>query len=154
MKKLTALVLMLFAFTGCMNLPKYTYTPFVHQTLTEGQVKMAGIGDIFFEHSEGQTATEPIYIPSGTVASGNKYDLTIVELNKERIGLQYNEFTYQPQPKYMNSMFILGGGDWLVKQGYNKRFDYSLSDKVIRFKGYEFEIVSVENGQIKYKRLK
>lgn len=154
MKKLAVLSLMLFAFTGCMTLPNYTYTPFVNQTLTEGQEKLAGMGDTFFEYSEGQTATEPTYIPSGTVASGIKYDLTIVELNHEKLGLQYNEFIFQPGAQYTNYMYVLGGGGWLVKEGFNKRFDYTLADKIVRFKGYEFEILSVENGQIKYRRVK
>ena len=51
-------------------------------------------------------------------------------------------------------MPILGPGNWMVKQGFNKRFDYAVADRVIRFKDYDFEILSVENGQIKYKRIK
>lgn len=152
-KKLWFLLVFVF-FTSCMNLPKYSYTPFINQTVGAGEEKVAGIGDSFFEHSEGQTVTEPTYLPSGTVSSGFKYDLTVVELNKEKLSLQYNEFTYQPQARYADSMFIIGGGDWLIKQGFNKRFDYALSDKIVRFRGYEFEVLAVEDGQITYRRLK
>lgn len=150
MKKIAVLALMLFAFTGCMTIP--TYEPFNRQSLEQGSEMTAGIGDIFFEYSTGQdmkNAMKPE--DKGFVASGEKVELTIVELNKERLGLQYNEYTHTPPQAIGLSMY---GGGWMVKQGFNKRFDYALADKIVRFKGYEFEIVSVENGQLKYKRVK
>lgn len=147
MKKITILALMLFAFTGCMGV--LTPVPFTQQSITQGEEKSAGIGDTFFEHTDGQNITDPFL---GTYMNGgNKYDLTILELNQERLGLQYNEFYYAPA-RTVGYTTIPGG--WLVRDGYNKRFDYSLSDKIVRFKGTEFEILSVENGQIKYKRVK
>lgn len=152
MKKLLSLALLLFL-AGCMNLPQYAYVPFADQSSAEGQVKVAGIGDIFYERSEGQSVKDEKNPTSEPVPySGFKYELTIVELNQERLGLQYNEYTYQPVFVPMSATYY--PGSWMVKQGFNKRFDYAVSDKIIRFKGYEFEILSVENGQIKYRRVK
>lgn len=146
MKKLFC-VLIIFLLSGCA-----TMTPFSTQSINPGDEKNAGIGDVFFEFSEGQTMHDPLLAAlGGTVSNGMRFELTILEMNSEKIGLQYNEFFYQP-PKAIGYTMIPGG--WMVKEGYNKRFDYILADKVIRFKGYEFEIVSVENGQIKYRRVK
>lgn len=151
MKKLLILVLVLFAFTGCMTIPKYT--PFNEQSLEQGLTRSAGIGDTFFEFSMGQKMIDTMKVDDkGFVASGEKVELTIVELNQEKLGLQYNEYTHMAPVAVGLTMYP--GGGWMVKQGFNKRFDYALADKIVRFKGYEFEVFSVENGQIKYKRLK
>lgn len=92
--------------------------------------QIAGVGDVFFifSHFAGMSNT-------------SKYELVIVELTQEKLGLQYSEYFF-------------GRGGWMIKQGFNKRFDYAISDKVVRFKGYEFEIIGVEKGQIKYRRIK
>lgn len=148
------IVLVLAAFLpSCMSLPQYSYVPFADQSGAEGQVKVAGIGDIFFDRSEGQAVKDEKNPTAEPVPySGFKYELTIVELNQERLGLQYNEYTYQPVFVPMSATYY--PGSWMVKQGFNKRFDYAVSDKIIRFKGNEFEILSVENGQIRYRRVK
>ncbi|MBE7413882.1 MAG: hypothetical protein HS130_01085 [Deltaproteobacteria bacterium] len=147
MRKLACL-LMVFLLAGCMA----TLSPYLNQSVQEGEERVAGIGDTFFEHSAGQNKTDPMMPMLGEIpVSGEKYDLTILELNQERIGLQYNEFYYQP-PHTIGNTTIPGG--WMVKQGFNNRFDYAVADKIVRFKGYEFEVLSVENGQIKYRRLK
>ena len=72
----------------------------------------------------------------------NKFDLSVVELSNKKVALQYAEY------------FKNGNDPWMIKTAFNKRLDYSLSDKVLRFKGYEFEILSVENGRLHYKRIK
>lgn len=149
MKKLLFIMAVLFI-SGCAGMMA-TYAPFTEHSVEAGEEKVAGIGDIFFMHSNGQTMTDPMLAPSGITASGDRYELTIVELNQERLGLQYNEFTFSPGTT-IGYTYVPGG--WMVKQGFNKRFDYAISDKIIRFKGYEFEVLSVENGQIKYRRLK
>lgn len=71
----------------------------------------------------------------------SKFDLTVTEVSEQRIGLSYSEY--------------MGKEDsWLIKQGFTKELSYSPRDKIIRFRDYEFEILSVENGIIKYRRQK
>ena len=88
----------------------------------------AGVGDSFFTlESFGEAHT--------------KYELTIIELSKDKIGFQYSEY------------FSPSIGKWMIKEGFNKRFDFSLKEKVIYFKDYEFKILSFSKGKIKYKRI-
>lgn len=87
--------------------------------------KVARVGEEFFSYSEG----------------GARFDLTVVELGEEKLILQYSEF------------FMSDRGSWFIKQGFNKTFTYSPKE-MIRFKGYEFEPISVINGQITYRRIK
>lgn len=164
MKKILMLSLTLFVLTGCM-IPGVieninTYKPKINEE------KTAFVGDIFFTQVEemGQKytsadgkRTETVIQPDGT-----RFDLVVVELNDQKVGLQYSE--YMREVTYAQNPFLPPGGpgamtrvagpNWLIKQGFNKRFDYAVTDKVIRFKGYEFEILGVDKGQIKYKRIK
>lgn len=119
-------LIVLFSLIGCMAL-----TPFKTISINQNEEKTAGIGDTFFEYMEGQ---EEHMLQMGIIADGYKYDLTILELNQERVGLQYNEFVYQRA--YSVGYTTVPGG-WVVKQGFNKRFDYAVIDKIIRFKGRE-----------------
>ncbi len=103
-----------------------------------GDESSAGVGDVFF------TFTRLM----GFGKKGDiKYNLTVVELSEEKIGLQYTEYTYYSNPYTYSS-------GWLIKEGFNKRFDYAMENKVVRFKGFEFEIVGVKDGMITYKRTK
>jgi len=95
--------------------------------------KIANVGDVFFEHKEGVRGK----------VSASRFVLTIVELNNKNIGLQSED--YIQMQHHLGTRWDFQGG---------KRIDYDISDKVIRFKGYEFNIVSVDKGQIKYKRIK
>lgn len=134
MKLLSCLFIVLL-FTGCAGLQKEFVTPELNFERT------AGIGDEFFNY-EFQT-----FPPDNS----QKFEMTILELNQERLGLQYNEYFYS-MPSTFSSAYAPSG--WMIKQGFNKRFDYAIADKIIRFKNYEFEVLSVENGQIKYRRTK
>lgn len=93
----------------------------------------AGVGDIFLAFE----SIDPFY-----AAENFKYDMTITSLNDKEVTLQYAEY-------FMSK----DGGSWLIKQGFNKTFTY-YPKETIRFKGYEFEPISVSNGQITYKRVK
>jgi len=57
----------------------------------------------------------------------SRFNMKIKELNEKEIVLEYTE---------------------------KKSFSFSTSDSVIRLKGYEFEILKVENGKITYRRIK
>lgn len=148
MKKIFLVLVACFILVGCTAM-----APFKMSSVNQGEERLASIGDIFLDHKEGQSYKDPFL---GEVMSDDsmRYELTILELNNEKLGLQYNEFFYSKGSgsPFSPATFVPAG--WMVKQGYNKRFDYSLSDKIVRFKGTEFEILSVENGQIKYKRVK
>lgn len=126
-----------FLFAGCTPRIISVYN------LNLGGERIARVGDIFFDHEEGWSVVgdaDPFH------HDPFKFDLTIVELTDQKIGLQYAE--------YIRSSPIGFRFAWLIKQGFNKRFDYAVADKIIHFKDYEFEIVSVDKGQIKYKRIK
>lgn len=128
MKKIISLFLLLFAFCGCVTTPEIVKTglPLVNVEHT------TNIGDRFFEYTE--TIMQPLTPPFRRF----EFELIVVEANSNKISLFYSEYT----------------GEGLIKEGFNKRFDYSGNDKIIRFKEYEFEIISINNGQIKYKRIK
>lgn len=137
-------LLMLFLFSGCATTQQSTPTITAIPNLNEE--KSAGIGDIFFEYIS-VPPIDAMAMMFGSSPQSKRFDLTVLELNEQKIGLQYSEYVYYSNPNTFSS-------GWAIKDGFNKRFDYAVADKVIRFKGYEFEIVSVEKGQIKYKRIK
>lgn len=142
MKKIGLILLMLFLFNGCVPMQPTDSKPIEAGIPNIAVEKSSGVGDAFFEFT---------HMGSFWTNDNWKFDLTIVELNDQKIGLQYSEYLYS-QPRVVGFTTIPGG--WMIKDGFNKRFDYAVADKVIRFKGYEFEVVSVEKGQIKYKRIK
>lgn len=72
---------------------------------------------------------------------GERFDLTVLEITHKNIGFQYSE--YAPSTR----------GTWLLKAGFNKRFDFNPEMPII-FKGYEFEVVAIEQGRINYRRVK
>lgn len=148
MKKIFIALVACFVLVGCAAM-----TPFNISSVNQGEERVAGIGDIFLDHREGQSMKDPFL---GEIMGDDsiRYELTILELNNERLGLQYNEYLYSKGngTPFNPATYVPAG--WLVKQGFNKRFDYAVADKTVRFKGYEFEILSVENGQIKYRRVK
>jgi len=134
---LPVFLLFIFIFAGCTTTG--TVNPAITGTPAVGVESSVSVGDIFFNK-------EPQIKPFATNQQG-KFDLTVVELNDKKIGLQYAEYLYTMNFNTFQSAY-------LVKQGFNKRFDYDLSNKVIRFKGYEFEVLSVKDGMLTYKRLK
>lgn len=145
MQKLTMLLLLLalpLLFAGCT--PKFTN---IYNMELSGE-RIAGMGDVFFDHSEGwgfEGGTEPFF------NHPFRFELIVVELTNEKMGLQYNEFT---KLQRMGTYGPTTMPDWVIKQGFNKRLDYVLADKVIHFKDFGFEIISVDKGQIKYRRIK
>ena len=132
MKKLLSLFV-LFLFVGCAGMQQELASPLPNNE------KSAGVGDVFFTY---EMKTFP-------VENNERFDLTVVELDGNKIGLQYAEYFYSSGigPYWQ-------GAGWKIKDGFNKRFDYSISDKTVRFRGYEFEIVSLEGGQVRYRRIK
>jgi|SRR3972149_1582656 len=46
---------------------------------------------------------------------------------------------------------------WVVKSAFNKKYTYNIdliNNRIIRFKDYEFEVLNIETGRMKYRRLK
>lgn len=101
--------------------------------------KTGGVGDVFFSFTH-----------MGSYSPGDNwmFELTIVELNDQKLGLQYSEYFYNI-PRFLGDP-----SGWIIKEAFNRRFDYTIAYKTIRFKSYEFEILGVDKGQIKYKRIK
>jgi hypothetical protein len=90
------------------------------------ETRTAVVGDMFFEKEDGLAL----------------YNFIIVEANNQRLGIYYSEYYFNPSE------------GWLMKEGFNKRFDYDIADRIIHYKEYEFEIIEVDRGKIKYKRIK
>lgn len=137
MRYLTMVIIFLvFNLYGCVAMPPTTpdYKTVEDSIPKINDERIAAMGDIFFQFIRLGGPYDP---------SNWKYELTVVELNKEKIGLMYSEYIYK-----------LESGGWLIKEGFNKRFDFPTNDTIIRFKEYEFEILSLEQGQIRYKRIK
>lgn len=133
MKKIV-IACLFFLIAGC--------TPSIVTIPDTGNEITAGIGDVFFSYS--------LITPLG---NSDRFDLTIVELNDEEFGILYNEYIMQ-SPLTSRAGTPTG---WLIKQGFTKRFDYplkELKENIIRFKNFEFAIVSISGGQITYKRVK
>ena len=140
MKRLTLILGVLVALAGCVPgmYPPQTGNVSEETIPAAGEEYAASIGDTFFKY----------YITGNYGGSPNnwQFDLTVVELSNKKLGLQYSEYTYQVNPySYV--------GSWLIKDGFNKRFDFSLEDKTLYFKDYVFEVISVEKGKIRYKRI-
>ncbi|GEM_PF-4693495 len=99
------------------------------QSIQPNNEARAGIGDIFFSHE---------------VPYNFKFDLTVGAASNDRLSLFYNEYFFGP-PNYV----------WMVKAGFNKSFDYKLSEsKIVNFKDYSFEIIEVQDSTVKYRRIK
>lgn len=134
MKNLLMLSVFLLTLIGCAT-PGIER---VHKTLPAiNEERTASVGDIFFENKEVMIQTG-FFGETLAVTANFSYDLTILEANEKNIGLSYSEYT----------------GDGLIKAGFNKRFDYPTSDKFLRFKDSEFDVISVDKGQLRYKRIK
>ena len=107
----------------------------------------ANIGDTFLDYTKINGQDNGF----GTLFGSNfRFALTITSLNEKEIALQYEEYFKSPTGAYGG---FYKDAPWLIKQGFNKTFTYSPKE-TIRFKGYEFELISVTNGQITYKRIK
>lgn len=134
MKSLLILSVLLFSLIGCAT-PGFEK---VQKTLPAiNEEKTTSIGDIFFENSD-TTIQRGLFGEVLGMYANFSYDLTLVEANEKNIGLSYSEYT----------------GNGLIKEGFNKRFDYVAGDKIVRFKGFEFDVISVDKGQLRYKRIK
>ena len=132
MKKLM-LVVVCFVLVGCTGLGGSGIKQTPLDTIQE-----ASIGDVLFDYQK-MTLTNP-----------TKFNLMIVALTKSNITLQYTEY-FAPKdfatglPKY---------GTWVIKAGFNTRLEYPLGSGVIRYKSFEFKVLSVDNCTITYKRTK
>lgn len=131
-------IILIMFFTGCAT----TSGPIIAGKPDINQESTAGIGDTFFTYLEQRPVDtmQVLFSPVPTPPSGSRFDLTILELTIEKISLQYSEF-------------FQGTRGWMIKDGFNKTFTYSPKE-TIRFKGYEFEPISITNGQLTYKRVK
>lgn len=107
-----------------------------------------GVGDEFFRRE--LMYGEDNYAGSIFKGDATMFTLTVVGLNEKMISLQYREFTKPVAGPYGGFRY---GGSWLIKDGYNQKYEYDLSLKKIRFKEYEFEVIGFNEGRIQYKRI-
>ncbi len=119
--------------------------------------KSVGVGDVFFESSVMTgTYNEPTFVYNG---NNFRFVLTVMKLTKDNIVLRYSEYIkpFKKEPEAI-SFSLYRGYDmttfWKIKDGFSKEFEYELTNKFINYKDYEFEIISVGEGRIRYKRIK
>jgi hypothetical protein len=142
MKNLAVILTALLCLSACAikKVSIQDSSPFANET------KTAGVGDVFF-HYESMTGEDNY---AGRIFNGQAtmFELTVIQVTESTVSLQYREYTKTPnaQGGYMLN------GPWIVKQGYNQEYKYDLATKVIKFKGYEFKVLDVSNGSIKYQR--
>jgi hypothetical protein len=143
MKHLAVVITALLCLSACApkNINMQDSSPFANET------KTAGVGDVFFR-TETMTGQDNGF---GMVFGGqaSAFDLTVVQLTDSSVSLQYREYTKLPGPQ---GGFRLAD-NWVVKQGYNQEYRFDLTQKVIRFKGFEFKVIESANGQLKYQRM-
>lgn len=119
--------------------------PPAEESIKKREERIAGKGDVFFEHSRMLFIKKDRITPSPPMAILLKYELTIEELTNEKIILLYKKSS-NPEPPFIANLFK------------PKQLEYSLADKVIRIEDYEskkkytFKILAIEEGKIKYKR--
>lgn len=142
MKRLS-LIFIALIITGCAANAMKTIRSEITSSMQVGGENKAGVGDTFFSlvQLDGTYGMVGEFYCNKWGSGCSRYDLTVTGLNEKDLVLQYSEF------------FLDDAGSWLIKQGFNKTFTYSPKE-TIRFKGYEFESISVINGQITYKRVK
>lgn len=143
MKNITVILTALLCLSACAikKVNIQDVSPFANET------KTAGVGDVFL-HFESITG-EDNYGGSICLGQATMFDLTVVQLTDSSISLQYRE--YMKPTRGPGGCF--GKSDpWLVKQGFSQEFKYDLAQKVIKFKGYEFRVLEVSGGSIKYQR--
>lgn len=135
------IVVFLLVLVGCA-----TVQPITQSIPDINQEKTASIGDTFFAYSS-MAPRDPMatLLSDSGISRDARFDLTILELG-DKIGLQYSEYYYHVNPYTYKS-------GWAVKEGFNKRFDYPADVGTVNFKGYEFEVISVDKGKITYKRI-
>lgn len=122
---------------------------FQNATLQQNNAKSAGVGDVFFRQ-------ETMYGEDngfGVVYKGEAkaFDLTVVSLTDPSISLQYNEYTKLPVTQFGG---FRPGDPWVIRDKFSQKYDYSLTNKAIKFKDYEFEVVGVSNGSLQYRRVR
>ncbi|MCK4739065.1 MAG: hypothetical protein KAT46_03875 [Deltaproteobacteria bacterium] len=139
MKKIILTIGVLFLLYGCVPgmMPYPQGSPSFDSIPGLNEKYAASMGDTFFKYSVTNNR--------GGSPNNWKFDLTVVELTPEKLSLQYSEYTLYTNPySYVTN--------WMIKNGFNKTLNYSLKNKTIHFKNYIFEVQSIENGKIRYKR--
>jgi hypothetical protein len=111
-----------------------------------GKKASARVGDVFFyrmtyEYYVGSMVGKVIL----TTPEPLQYELTVVEAAEKSITLRYREYEYSKNPF---------GKKWKLKPGATTTHFFKVKKKPIWFKGLKFQIFSVEDGVIRYKRIK
>ncbi len=108
------------------------------------------IGDIFFEKEEMSGKENSI---NGIwLFNAQRMELAVRSATKDKLVLDYSEFYKSGSGSYGE---IRTSDPWLKKPAFDKSLEFDLADsKNIYFKKFEFEIIDVKGGRIKYRRIK
>jgi len=100
------------------------------------EIRTAGAGDEFFRHES-----------QGDNGEAKMSKLTVLSVGPKDVAMQYQEFT---RPVVKNGAAT--GASWTPKPEFDQRYEFKTERGLIKFKDYEFEILGVENGRIRYRR--
>ena len=126
-------LLALFLIVGCSA--KQNRQQYAIPTLNE--VKIAGTGEDFFRRettSEDKTEAKLLKI-------------SVLELNQTTLSLRCQEFTKKTSGR------DAGAETWNLKDEFDRRYEYKRAPLVIKLRDYEFEVLEIEQGRIRYMRV-
>ena len=108
------------------------------------------VGEVFFDQQEmsgKENSMNGIWL-----FNGQRIEYAVRSATKDKLVLDYSEFFKHGSGGYGE---ILHNDPWLKKPAFDKTLEFDLADsKSIFLKKYEFEILDVKGGRIKYKRVK
>ena len=133
---------------GCRHAPRRVITDEISPI--KDQKMTVGIGDILFSkiHYYGYVNRER---ESWFIGKIFREELTIIELNPDLIRVQYAEYYRKNYVEPQDRINLNTPAIWLIRDPYTKIFTFQATDKLIRYSGYEFEILSLDNDKMTYK---
>ena len=153
--KIAILGLLAAFLTGCLSMPYYERT---EATLAVNDDHIARVGDVFFEvaHRSGADNGTGALLNSyidGIENKSFKYVLTVSSASRERLVLDYSEYTLASLNQY--GAISKNLDNWVRRSAYDRRLDFDLTESNRVFYGEaEFEVIESLGGYVKYRRIK
>ena len=107
-------------------------------------------GDVFFERE--QESGHNNSMNGDWIFNANRIELVVRSATNDKLGLGYSEYFKSGSGAYRE---ITYADKWLKKQAFDAPLEYDLKEsRNVLYKDYEFEILAVKGGRIKYKRIR
>lgn len=138
MKRFLLLIFSIYFLLGCTTKIATTV-----DSMKIGEEKVAGISDVFFRYEKINGIKD---ITDRVYGDAFAYDLCIVSLTDDIVGLSYNEYSRM-------SPWVYGSDSWIIRSAFGNKYEYPV-DKNIKFKDVEFKVTKKEDNSIRYQRIK